>query len=61
MDLLNENIRTSGEEFAVAFEQKRLWDAGRPDLSDRVEHVTAIRSEGLGYDVSLSRSMYVRG
>jgi hypothetical protein len=51
IDAKNRLLGKAGEEFALELEQRRLWDAGRQDLSTRVEHVAATRGDGLGYDV----------
>ena len=33
------------------FEHRRLWQDGRRDLADRIEHVSRTRGDGLGYDI----------
>lgn len=40
-----------GEELVVQYERKRLHDAGRPDLADKVLWVAKEIGDGLGYDV----------
>ncbi len=47
----NRSLGKAGEEFIFAFEQRRLWDRGRHDLSKLVEHVAVTRGDGLGYDI----------
>ena len=51
IDAKNRMLGKAGEEFVVAFEQRRLWDRGRHDLSKLVEHVAVTRGDGLGYDI----------
>lgn len=48
---LNRRIGQDGEGFVVRAEKKRLIDASRPDLAERVEWVAETRGDGLGYDV----------
>jgi hypothetical protein len=52
IDARNRALGTAGEEFMVEFERRRLWDAGRRDLSEKVEHIAATQGDGLGYDIS---------
>ena len=47
----NRSLGAAGEAFVVAFERYRLHAAGAKRLSDRVEHVSQTRGDGLGYDV----------
>lgn len=47
----NRSLGLAGEEFALNFEHRRLWESGRRDLADRVEHVSRTRGDGLGYDI----------
>lgn len=47
----NPSLRLSGELFALAFERKRLHEAGLESHARLVEHVTAERGEGIGYDL----------
>jgi hypothetical protein len=44
-------VGTLGEELVVDYERKRLRDAGRPDLADKVRWVASDLGDGLGYDV----------
>lgn len=50
IDAKNRALGRLGEEFTVELEKRRLWDAGRHDLSKKVEHAAA-QGDGLGYDV----------
>lgn len=47
----NRSLGMAGEDFAVQFERWRLIQMGVGQLADRVEHVSATRGDGLGYDV----------
>lgn len=47
----NRSLGLAGEEFALSFEHRRLWESGRRDLADRIEHVSRTRGDGLGYDI----------
>jgi hypothetical protein len=51
MEARNQSLGAAGEEFALGFEHKRLWESGRRDLADRIEHVSRTRGDGLGYDI----------
>jgi hypothetical protein len=35
----------------LANEKKRLVDAGRPDLAEKITHVSTIEGDGAGYDI----------
>jgi hypothetical protein len=47
----NRSLGLAGELFVAEFEVRRLHAAGQKSLADRVEHVAAMRGDGLGYDV----------
>jgi hypothetical protein len=47
----NEKLGKLGEEFVVDYEKVRLKVAGKPELAERVEHVSQTEGDGLGYDV----------
>jgi hypothetical protein len=47
----NRSLGLAGERFIAEFEARRLHAAGQKSLADRVEHVAALRGDGLGYDV----------
>ncbi len=47
----NRSLGAAGERMVLEFEHRRLWDAKRRDLADRVEHVSSTKGDGLGYDV----------
>jgi hypothetical protein len=50
-DSKNEKLGKSGEEFVVDYEKMRLKVAGKPELAEKVEHVSQTKGDGLGYDV----------
>lgn len=50
-DAANRSLGLRGEELILAIEHKRLWEAGYRNLAERVEHVSASRGDGLGYDI----------
>lgn len=50
-DAANRSLGLRGEELILAVEHKRLWEAGYRNLAERVEHVSASRGDGLGYDI----------
>lgn len=47
----NASLGKAGEEFVVAFEQRRLHALGRKELANKVEHVASTKGDGLGFDV----------
>jgi Domain of unknown function (DUF3883) len=47
----NASLGRAGEEFVLAVEHQRLWQAGQKHLAERVEHVAITQGDGLGYDV----------
>jgi hypothetical protein len=47
----NRSLGLAGEQFVMELEARRLHAAGKKALSERVEHVSATRGDGLGYDV----------
>lgn len=47
----NRSLGAAGEEFVLAFERYRLHAMGEKRLSDRVDHVSKTKGDGLGYDV----------
>ena len=50
-DATNRSVGAKGEELVVQVEKERLTSAGRPDLVDKVEWVSRVRGDGLGYDI----------
>lgn len=47
----NRSLGLAGEEFVLQFEAQRLHCRGLRTLADRVEHVSQVRGDGLGYDI----------
>ena len=47
----NQSLGRAGEVFALEAEHRRLWHAGDRRLADRIEHVSATKGDGLGYDI----------
>lgn len=47
----NRSLGLAGELAVLARERRRLVQAGRPRLADRVEHVSLERGDGLGFDI----------
>jgi hypothetical protein len=47
----NASVGRAGEDFALTFERARLLQAGKEDLADRIEHVSAVQGDGAGYDI----------
>lgn len=50
-DARNRSLGLAGEKFVVEYEKQRLHAAGVKKLSERVDHVSATKGDGLGYDV----------
>jgi hypothetical protein len=50
-DERNRGLGLAGEIAVVAQERRRLTAVNRPDLAERVEHVSVTVGDGLGYDV----------
>lgn len=47
----NVSLGKAGEEFVLEVEHQRLWNAGKQQLAERVEHVSQTQGDGLGYDI----------
>lgn len=47
----NRSLGLKGEEMVVEFERRRLWEAGEKKLAEKIEHVSRIQGDGLGYDI----------
>lgn len=47
----NRSLGVAGELFVLAYERSRLYGLGRKQLSDKVEHVSKTKGDGLGFDV----------
>lgn len=51
-DEANRELGRKGEEWVVLYERHRLAAVGRSDLAEKVEHVSATKGDGLGYDIA---------
>lgn len=47
----NRSLGLAGEVFVAEVEARRLWDAGKKTLSNKVDHVAQSSGDGLGFDV----------
>jgi len=47
----NQTLGLAGEKLILEFEHKRLWQAGKKDLANRIEHVSETAGDGLGFDI----------
>jgi hypothetical protein len=48
----NAALGLAGEAFVLDIEHRRLWEAGRRRLAERIEHVSKTQGDGLGYDIA---------
>lgn len=51
VEAANRSLGAAGEVAVVEFERRRLWLAGKRNLSERVRHVSAEDGDGLGFDI----------
>lgn len=47
----NRSLGLAGEKLVLEFEHRRLWQAGKKDLANRVEHVANTVGDHLGFDI----------
>lgn len=47
----NASLGLAGEEFVLQYEHYRLYQLGKRELADKVEHVSKTKGDGLGFDV----------
>lgn len=47
----NRSLGLAGEEFVLQFEHWRLLELGQKRLAEKVQHVSKVQGDGLGYDV----------
>ena len=45
------SLGLAGEKFALEYEHARLRAAGQRKLADKVEHVSLVKGDGLGFDI----------
>lgn len=50
-EIENKRVGDAGELWVVNFERESLIKAGRPDLANRVRHMSKEEGDGLGYDI----------
>ncbi len=48
----NASLGAAGEDFVMALEHRRLWEAGARRLAERIEQVSKTQGDGLGYDIA---------
>ena len=51
LDARNQSLGLAGEKFVLDFESKRLYEAGKKKLANKIEHISKTRGDGLGYDI----------
>ncbi|MDQ7988522.1 MAG: DUF3883 domain-containing protein [Candidatus Dactylopiibacterium sp.] len=51
LEARNAALGDAGERLALAYEEFRLRAAGKKHLAERIDHVSASRGDGLGYDI----------
>jgi hypothetical protein len=51
MESRNRTLGLAGEKLVLEFEHKRLWQAGKRDLANRIEHVADTVGDHLGFDI----------
>lgn len=47
----NRTLGLAGEKLVLKYEHKRLWQAGKKDLANRIEHVSGTTGDYLGFDI----------
>jgi hypothetical protein len=47
----NQTLGLAGEKLVLDYEHKRLWQAGKKDLADRIEHIAQSTGDYLGFDI----------
>lgn len=47
----NRSLGLAGEQAVLRFEHRRLWESGHRDLAEKIEHTSAERGDGMGFDV----------
>ena len=51
MESRNQTLGLAGEKLVLEFEHKRLWQAGKKELANRIEHVADTAGDHLGFDI----------
>jgi hypothetical protein len=47
----NKTLGLAGEKLVLEYEHKRLWESGKKELANRIEHASEITGDYLGYDI----------
>jgi hypothetical protein len=47
----NQTLGLAGEKLILEFEHKRLWQVGKKELANRIEHVAQTYGDNLGFDI----------
>lgn len=47
----NRALGVAGEQLVLEYEHQRLWQSGRKDLANRIEHVARTTGDHLGFDI----------
>jgi len=47
----NQSLGLAGEKLILEFEHKRLWQAGKRDLANRIEHIAETQGDNFGFDI----------
>ena len=48
----NRTLGLAGEKLVLEFEHKRLWEAGKNALANRIEHISDTEGDHLGFDIA---------
>jgi Domain of unknown function (DUF3883) len=51
MESKNRALGLAGEKLILEYEHRLLWQSGRRDLANRIEHVASSKGDNLGYDI----------
>lgn len=51
LEARNHSLGAAGELLVMEFEYQRLWNAGRRQLADKIEHVSQTQGDHLGFDI----------
>ena len=51
MESRNRSLGAAGEKLILEYEHQRLWQAGKKDLANRIEHVANTAGDHLGFDI----------
>ena len=51
LEARNSQLGRAGEELVLQFERERLWQAGKGQLAERIDHVASTVGDHLGFDI----------